>query len=157
MRSQFAVSPSAVVPGRIDRARFDAATFPTVVEMQLRFDDLDVNAHVNNVAVILLLQEARVHFDRTLALPEIGSARRTVVAAMNVEYGGELLYPGTVEISSGIVALGRSSFTFGQLIRQNSVSAVYSQITMVVTDAQGPVPLPADLRSAIERTCLIPG
>lgn len=125
------------------------------MELQLRFDDLDVNGHVNNVAIILLLQEARVHFHRTLQLPDLDPDMRTVVAAMNVEYGGELLYPGSIEIGSGIAAIGRTSYTFGQLIRQDGISAVYSQITMVVTDANGAAPVPQDLRSAIERTCLI--
>ena len=150
------VTPQAAA-GRIDRAWFDTARYPSVMELPIRFDDLDVLWHVNNVAVISLLQEARVHFNRTMALPPLGADLRTVVAAMVTEYGGELNYPGTIAISSGVLRLGRTSYTFGQLIRQNGVSAVYSQITMVMTDANGPAALPESFRSAIEQGCLIQG
>ncbi|MEY4159578.1 MAG: hypothetical protein RLZZ136_199 [Pseudomonadota bacterium] len=144
-----------VAPGRIDRARFDRARFPSILEIPIRFDDLDVNWHVNNVAIIALFQEARVHFNRALALPPLGAGLRTVVGAMTVEYGGELTYPGIISISSGIIALGRSSYTFGQLIRQSGASAVYSQITMVVTDASGPAAIPDGLRHSLSQFAVV--
>ncbi len=148
-------SPAAK-SGRIDRARFDSATFPSVMELSIRFDDLDVLWHVNNVAIIALLQESRVHFNRELALPPLGHGQRTVVAAMNVEYASEMTYPGLVEIGSGIASIGRSSYTFAQRIRQNGQGAVYSQITMVVTDANGPSPIPHAFRHAIEKCRIVP-
>ncbi len=144
-----------VPPGRIDRARFDSATFPSVIELPIRFDDLDVLWHVNNVAIIALLQEARVQFNRAISSLALPDGMRTVVGAMTVEYGGELTYPGLVEISSGIVAIGRTSYTFGQMIRQNGKGAVYSQITMVVTNTNGSAAIPDGVRSAIERDCMI--
>lgn len=141
--------------GRIDRKRFDSAEFPAQVALPIRFDDLDVLWHVNNVAIIALLQEARVHFNRTMPLPPLADGMRTVVGAMTVEYGGELTYPGGVEVKSGIMDIGRTSYTFGQLIRQNDQSTVYSQITMVVTDKAGPTPIPQPFRSALEQRCLV--
>ena len=145
----------AAKPARIDRGHLDAATFPCTFEMAVRFDDLDVLWHVNNVAIIALLQEARVHFNREMALPAPGEGLRTVVGAMNVEYAGEITYPGTVQVHSGILGIGRSSYTFAQLIRQNGQSAVYSQITMVITNATGPAPIPEALRQAITQRSLI--
>lgn len=141
--------------GRIDRARFDAASFPAVIDLPIRFDDLDVLWHVNNVAIIALLQEARVQFNRTTASLSLPEGLRTVVGAMAVEYGGELTYPGIAQISSGIIAIGRTSYTFAQLIRQNGKSAVYSQITMVVTDAHGSAAIPDSVRAIIERDCML--
>lgn len=137
-------------PGRIDRARFDAAHFPSTAQLALRFDDLDVLMHVNNVSIIALLQEARVHFHRDMALPPLGNGLRTVVGGMNVEYGGELTYPGVIDASSGILAVGRTSYTFAQLLRQNGQAAVYSQVTMVITDANGPAQIPDSYRQALE-------
>lgn len=152
-----AVAPTrlAVAPGRIDRARFDAAVFPSVMDLQIRFDDLDLLSHVNNVAIIALLQEARVHFNRAMPMPAVGDGLRTVVGGMLVEYGIELTYPGTVQISTGIIAIGRTSYTFGQMIGQGGKGAVYSQITMVVTDASGPAAIPDLFRSSIAEHGLI--
>jgi len=158
LRLMSSFSPQAsrnVAPGRIDRAHFEAATFPSVIELPIRFDDLDVLWHVNNVAIIALLQEARVQFNRAIASLALPEGLRTVVGAMMVEYGGELTYPGTAEVSTGILALGRTSYTFGQLIRQNGNAAVYAQITMVVADGNGSAAIPADVRSAIEKDCMI--
>lgn len=150
MPSQLAQSPSAQKTGRINRALFNAAKFPCETQLPIRFDDLDMLKHVNNVAIVALLQEARVHFGREMALPPLGEGLRMVVAAMNVEYAGKITYPGMVDIRSGISGVGRSSFTFAQLILQDGQSAAYSQITMVVTDANGPAPIPEDFRHAIE-------
>ena len=155
MTSISAKSVEQIKPGRIDRRRFDSAAFPSIMELPIRFDDLDVLWHVNNVAIIALLQEARVHFNRFMELPPLGEGLRTVVAGMNVEYGGEINYPGMIEIRSGILDIGRTSYRFGQMIRQNGVSAVYSQITMVVTDTAGSATIPDTFRSAIENKCLI--
>ena len=142
------IAPAAK-PGRIDRAYLDAATFPSVLEMPIRFEDLDVLWHVNNVSVIAFLQEARVHFQRTMTLPPLGEGLRTVVGGMTVEYAEEMTYPGKVSISSGIWAIGKSSYSFAQLIRQNGKSTVYSQITMVITGTNGPAVIPQPLRQAL--------
>ncbi len=150
-------SAMAAKPGRIDRSRFDTANFPSVMELPVRFADLDVLWHVNNVAVISLLQEARVHFNREMSLPSFKHGHRSVVAAMNVEYAGELNFPGMVEIATGILGLGRTSFTVAQMISQNGQAAVYSQVTMVVTGDSGAAPLPEAMRAAMERRCMIPG
>ena len=151
------INTSVVKPARIDRKRLDTAKFPSVAQVPIRFDDLDVLWHVNNVAIIALLQEARVQFNSEMALPPLGVGLRTVVGAMNVEYAGEMTYPGTVEVCSGILSIGRSSYTFGQMIRQNGHSTVYSYITMVVTDAAGPAAIPDFYRQAMSERSLIVG
>lgn len=145
----------AVKPGRIDRARLEAASFPSILMLPIRFEDLDVLRHVNNVSVIALLQEGRVHFSSEMALPPLGDGLRTVVGAMNVEYAGEMIFPGLVEVRSGILAIGRTSYTFAQMIRQNGQSTVYSYVTMVITDAAGPAAIPEDYREDMARRCLI--
>ena len=95
----------APAPGRIDRARLDAASFPDTISMPVRFDDLDVLWHVNNAAAVIMLQEARVLFSINLALPGLHDiGLRSVVVAMNVEYAAEINHPGPVEISSGPAA-----------------------------------------------------
>ena len=48
---------------RIDRKRFDAASFPVRFEITTRFDDLDMQGHVNNAAAVVILQEARANFN----------------------------------------------------------------------------------------------
>jgi len=143
-------------PGRIDRTRFDSARFPYTFEMPIRYEDLDSLWHVNNAAAVGMLQEGRVAFNREMGLPRLGlGGLRTVVVGMNVEFSAELTYPGVAEISTGIFGVGRTSLVFGQLIRQDGLSAVYAQITMVATDETGAIPIPDEMRAAFEERCLI--
>lgn len=150
------MTASTPVPGRIDRARLDAATFPDVITLPVRFDDLDVLWHVNNASAVIMLQEARIGFSINLALPNPqDSGMRSVVVAMNVEYTAEINFPGTVEISTGILKLGTSSFTFAQVIRQNGTACVYATVTLAVTGDSGTMPIPAAWRQIHEERALI--
>jgi len=142
--------------GRIDSSRLDAATFPDTIAMPVRFDDLDVLWHVNNAAAVIMLQEARVLFGINLALPNLHDiGLHSVVVAMNVEYAAEINHPGPVEISSGILRLGTTSFTFAQVIRQNGVGCVYATVTLAVTGDSGAVPLPDSWRQIHEARAMI--
>ena len=44
---------------RIDRAALDNANFPAAVTIPTRFADLDLQGHVNNAAVPVILQETK--------------------------------------------------------------------------------------------------
>lgn len=150
-------SPAAPAPqsARIDRALLDGAIFPATMTMPVRFDDLDVQWHVNNAASVIMLQEARICFTRDMALPPFSDTLRMVVGAMMVEYAHEITYPGDVEIGSGILRVGNSAFTFGQLIRQNGKPCVYSQVTMVMTGPGGSQPIPDAFREIIAGKAMI--
>jgi acyl-CoA thioester hydrolase len=137
-----------IQPSRIDREHLDAADLPIRVDVPVRFNDLDVLGHVNNTAAVVILQEARVGFNEHAAL---GAGFHSVVAGMRIEFAVELQHPGLVEVYMGIVAIGRTSFTMAQVGRQNGRSALYAEVTLVVSDASGPVPIPDDFRAAIER------
>jgi acyl-CoA thioester hydrolase len=138
-------------PSRIDREYLDAIDFPIKVEVPIRFTDLDMLGHVNNAAAGILLQEGRVAFDQRAALPALEAGLRQVVAALRIEFALELQYPGVVEVCTGIAAIGRTSFTTIQVGRQNGRSALYAEITIVVCNANGPVPISDELRAQIER------
>ena len=141
---------------RIDRKRLDAATFPARYEVQTRFDDLDIQGHVNNVSVVVMLQEARVHFNRVAGFWEMGQGLRMVAAGLTVEYAGEMYHPEPVEVFTAPIAIGRSSFTMGQVIRQGDRTTTYAEETMVVADANGPAPIPDAIRARLEELSLVP-
>lgn len=140
---------------RFDRAALDAATYPVRFEVQTRFADLDSNRHVNNVASIEILQEARVDFNRRAGLWDAAaSGLRMMAVGLTVEFAGELHHPAPVEVSTATLAIGRSSFTIVQVARQEGRPAVYAQATMVFTDANGPVAIPDPVRRALEGLAL---
>lgn len=136
---------------RIDRARLDAAREPVLFETPVRFDDLDVQGHVNNAAAVVLLQEARVDFNRATRLFELTGPLRVLVAALSVEYAGEMRHPGIVSIATGVLAIGRTSVTVGQVARQEGRPCLYAEGVMVMADASGPAAIPDTLRALYER------
>ena len=133
---------------RIDRRHFDAASFPISFEIATRFDDIDMLGHVNNAAAVVLLQEARAHFNRTAGIARMRGELRPMVVALHVEYAGEMRHPGIVTVDSGVLAIGRTSFTLGQVARMDGRNTLYAQAVMVFADANGAAPIPDALRAA---------
>lgn len=135
---------------RIDRTRLDTGTFPYRFEIGTRFSDMDKVGHVNNVAVADLLQEGRNRFIHALDL--MGAARSSlVVAALNVEFAGDLYHPAPVEIAVGVLEIGRSSYRIGEVIRQHGRIAVYAEVVQVARNEGGATSLPEAWRPLLER------
>ena len=136
---------------RIDRQRLEAAAFPVTLEVATRFDDLDMQGHVNNAAAVVILQEARASFNRSVGLHAFMGDHRLMVASLTVDYAGEMFHPAPIEVATGVLALGRTSFTLAQVARQEGRPRLFSQAVMVIANADGPAPIPPPLRAAFER------
>ena len=139
---------------RIDRAALEQAHFPVSVVLPTRFADLDLQGHVNNAAVPVILQEARVDFNKVIDMRGQLGNLRPMVAGITIEYAAELTHPGEIEIWTGVSKIGRSSFTIQQIARQNGRSAIYAETTLVVADAAGAAALPDGLRHNLETLLL---
>lgn len=135
---------------RIDRSRLDGAHFPVVEQVPTRWADLDMQGHVNNAVTVVILQEGRVKFNRVAGLPSTLGDLRAMVVGISVEYAAEMYHPDIIEVHTGILAIGRTSFTVGQVMRQRGRTAVYAQSSMVMANALGAAPLPDEFRAALE-------
>lgn len=140
---------------RMDRAMLDGATYPVVTQVPTRYDDLDTLGHVNNVATAVIFEEARVLFNRHAGMGTMLAGRRPMVVGLHIEFAAEIHYPDAVEVWSGTLAIGRTSFTIAQVARQNGRGVAYAHATIVVTDADGAAPLPAAMRESYERLRLV--
>lgn len=80
----------------------------------MRWSDMDVFGHVNNVNFLRYLEEARIDFTFTTAgeVGERAMAEGSVVARHEIDYLIPLVYrPEPVTIETWITKLGRASFT----------------------------------------------
>jgi acyl-CoA thioester hydrolase len=141
---------------RIDRRRLEGAAFPVTTTIQTRFDDIDAQGHVNNAAAAVILQEARVALNHAARAQELSPDLRPVVAALSIEYAGEMYHPNSIEVSTGILAVGRSSVTVGQMARQGDHITLYAETVLVMLDSAGPAAMPDDLRAAYEGLLIRP-
>jgi acyl-CoA thioester hydrolase len=136
---------------RIDRQRLMAAELPVLSRIATRFADLDALDHVNNAAAATLLQEARFDFYRDIHASGATVHVRTLLAALYIDYVGEMFVPGVVEVKSGVLSLGRTSVTLAQVARQDGRLTMFAETVMVTADENGPMPHPEPLRAAYER------
>lgn len=136
---------------RLDRALLKAANLAHQVEITIRFDDIDVQGHVNNAAGVVLLQEARVAFNDMVGATSMKGLRRPIVAALHVEYAEEIHYPGSVTVCTGVLRIGRSSVVLGQVASRDGRPCLYGTSALVFVDTAGPVPVGEELRAAYHR------
>ncbi|NIJ39734.1 acyl-CoA thioester hydrolase [Sphingopyxis panaciterrae] len=131
--------------------RLDAASYPVCIDLQTRFQDMDINGHLNNVAFAALFESGRVLLNRQVRpLDERPSNERTMVAAVEINYLAEGNFPDPVRIVTGIGRIGTSSWTIVQAMFQNG-HAIATCDTVVVcrTDGQAK-PLRAEMVAELE-------
>src|SRR3546814_17598351 len=82
--------------------RLDAAHYPVRGDFQTRFQDMDVNGHLNHVAIATLFESGRVFLNAQVQpLTERPSNVRTMVAAIEPNY---LVEGDAAEDRKGVVS-----------------------------------------------------
>ena len=131
--------------------RLNPASYPVWVELQTRFQDMDINGHLNNVAFAALFESGRVLLNRDVRpLDERPANERTMVAAVEINYLAEGNFPDPVQIATGIGRLGTSSWTIVQAMFQNGrCIATCDTVVVCRTDGQAK-PLRAAMVAELE-------
>ena len=134
-----------------DGWRLDAASYPVCIELQTRFQDMDINGHLNNVAFAALFESGRVLLNREVRpLGERPANERTMVAAVEINYLAEGNFPDPVQIATGIGRLGTSSWTIVQAMFQNDRCIATCDTVVVCRTAGEAKPLRADMVAELE-------
>ena len=114
--------------------------------------DCDVFGHVNHATMITLLEHARW----ALIEPYISLATLTrgdvwaVVRHVDVGYTAQSLPGDELIIRSGMLSLGRTSYTLRQTVRKSGTGVAVAEATIVFVclDREGnPVPVPDEWRT----------
>ena len=139
---------------RIDRHRLENAVFPEQYEFPLRFDDVDTHGHITTGAVATLFQEARRRFNMKRAATLLDAKWGVVVGSLHIDFVDRMHYPTSVEVGTGILEIGRSSFVLGQIGRQAGRVAALAEVTLVATEFERPAPLPDHVRMALDQALI---
>lgn len=132
----------------------DRETYRTWTTDVLRYNDLDPNGHVNNVATCMFLEDGRVSFRRDHYTDLVGDTLTGfVLARFTIEYHRPLHFPGSVDIGTTILRIGRSSYTFGQGVFQDRTCVATAEVVQVRIDPDTgkSMPLEHDFRALLER------
>ena len=87
-----------------------------VYDAHVRFSDVDVYGHVNNVKYFEYYQEARIAFIASLADGDVDSIRQ-VVARIDVDYRRPILFrPEPYAVESWVTRIGTTSYDLSSRI-----------------------------------------
>lgn len=137
-------------PERLARAAFGVfRPIPT------RWHDNDVYGHVNNVVYYSWFDTAVNAWLIERGFLDIAGSRTVgLVVETSCTYFESVAFPETVELGLGVERLGTSSVTYriGVFRQGGERAAAQGRFTHVHVDraTQRPVPIPADLRAALE-------
>ena len=131
--------------------QLDPANYPFNHRAETRFADLDLLGHINNVSMAGLFEHGRGMFNHAIEVERRAPGQRWLIVSVALEYIAEAHFPEHVEIASGILRIGNSSWDIASAAFQGGECKATCITTIVLTDANGPTPLPQDLRAEFER------
>jgi acyl-CoA thioester hydrolase len=98
-----------------------------------------------------LFEHGRGMFNHAIAVERRAPGQRWLIVSVALEYIAEAHFPEHVEIASGILRIGNSSWDIASAAFQGGECKATCITTIVLTDANGPTPLPQELRAEFER------
>lgn len=128
-------------------------SFTTWITDVIRYNDLDPNGHVNNVAVCTFFEDGRVMFrDRHFKSQVENVLTGFVLARYTIEYHRPLAFPGSVEVGTTIIRIGRSSYTFGQAVFRGGECVATAEAVQVRVDPKTgrSAPLSDEFKAVLE-------
>jgi acyl-CoA thioester hydrolase len=133
----------------IDPQRLALGAYPVVRDLTTRVSDMDGYGHLNAIRIGHFYEDARAAF---YGVAFAGLTRaRTLVAQLTLRYLGEGHWPGTVQIGTGILSVGNTSYVMGQGLFQEGRCLGLCETVLVSTEGGKPAPLPDDIRAGAER------
>jgi acyl-CoA thioester hydrolase len=131
--------------------------FPVVLSFPIHWGDMDSFAHVNNIVYLRWCETTRVEYLTRLGLWQRKAVDGIgpILASITCDFRRALAHPDTVHVGARITEVGNSSFKMAHRIVSESLGEVAADVesTVVLIDySRGKsVPLPSDIRAAIER------
>ena len=124
------------------------------LRIAVRWSDMDVNAHVNNVVYFTYMEQARIEWLKSLDMQHTAEGHGPVVVQTSCNYLVPVPYPETLEVRVYGAAPGRTSFpTYYELFGTVGAGVKYAdgQAIMVWTKrAEGKsLPVPDNLRALL--------
>ena len=118
-----------------------------------RFCETDALGHINNTAVPVWFEEGRLDIFQLFNPSLRVSDWNVILRKFEIDFVAQIQPVHPVTVTSGIGAIGNSSFRVIQIARQNDAVVATGDTVMVHFDfdAQRPAPLPQRIRGILEQ------
>lgn len=133
-------------------ARLTAASYPVHNWIEARFGDMDVNGHLNNVALETMHEDTRANLNRRVFSSVYNDASRSlriVTSTVIVHYLREAPWPALLRSAVGIGHVGRTSYVASTALFLEEACISLCDTVLVLLDANGPTPIPDDVRTRL--------
>jgi acyl-CoA thioester hydrolase len=130
--------------------------FPLKTYDKIRYSDTDRQGHVNNAVFSSFLETGRVEMLYNPALSVRADNASFVIASLKLDFKKEILWPGTVEIGTGLLHIGTSSIRIVQKLFQQNHCTAEAETVIVHVHAKTGKSLPlSDKAKEVLRTWLL--
>lgn len=134
---------------RPDDLRRKADLYPVRYVSRLRFADVDVLGHLNNVAQSALHEDARTTLcEQIFPTSERPAGSRLVIGQNSLHFLNEAFYPGDLLICAGISRVGGKSFICSTALFSGDTCVSIADSVMVMERDKRPVTLTDEERAA---------
>jgi acyl-CoA thioester hydrolase len=149
--------PSQPAGSRIhERPRLD--DYPIHTSEKLRFADTDCNGHISNAVFAVCCQNARMELLHDPSRVPLPINAQFVIARLEIDFLGEMRWPGSVVIGTRCDHISRSSLLMTQALFVDGRCAATARSTVVLMDraTRRAAPLPPETALALRGFCALP-
>ena len=129
-------------------------TFSHWSKEQVRWSDTDLVGHVNNLSFATYCETGRTFFLHEIITSNVSEGTtQLVIAQMTVSFLGEVHWPAEIDIGTGVLSLGRTSFCMGHgvFVGERCVATSDSVIVSIDESSRQPCPIPQRTREYLSR------
>ena len=137
--------------------RLRLESYPVIGEIAARYGDMDANAHLNNLALESLHENARATMNRDLfpAAYRAGAKPFRMVTSQNaVHFLAEAHWPATIQTGAGVGRIGRTSYVASTGLFIDGACIGVCDTVLVLLGDNGPAPIPEDFRARLQTVLL---
>jgi len=80
-----------------------------VIDVPLRWGDMDAMAHLNNTIYFRLMEEARIRWFHEIGFSTLPTSQAPILAHVSCDFLRAMTYPGVARVTQTITKVGRSS------------------------------------------------
>ena len=95
-----------------------------VVDIPLRWGDMDAMSHLNNVIYFRLMEEARIRWFQQFGFSTLPTGEAPILAHVSCDFVRAMTYPGTAIVRQIVTRVGRSSVEMSLSIEKDGEPGV---------------------------------
>ncbi|MGE0768102.1 MAG: acyl-CoA thioesterase [Hyphomicrobiaceae bacterium] len=129
--------------------------YPLHTTEKLRFADTDCNGHISNAVFAVCCQNVRMELLHDPSRIPLPFNAQFVIARLEIDFLGEMRWPGSVVIGTRCDHVGRSSLLMTQALFVDGRCAANARSTVVLMDraTRRATPLPPETALALRGFC----